>query len=309
MRVAICIVAFRNPDDIQGCLASLEHLHHRDFEVVICENGGAEAFEALRRVVPAQLSGGQEITVINSGRNLGYAGGVNLAMRNSTRPDAWWVLNPDTQVEPATLCALVERLAEGDCDVVGGVIRLESGLVQSYGGRWQSLLGRAVAMGHGRPVDAPIDAAAIERAQSFVSGACMLIARSFFERVGPMREDYFLYCEEVEWCLRGRKQGMRLGFAPNARVLHLAGSTTGSNEAFTRMPKTPVYLNERNRLLLTRDVWPFLTPVVAVGALLVIAARFGRRRAWRQMGYALRGWMAGLANRRGAPDWIQTSAG
>ena len=70
------------------------------------------------------------------------------------------------------------------------------------------------------------------------------------------------------------------------------------------MPKTPVYLNERNRILVTRDLWPAMTPVVALGALGVIAARFGRRGAWRQMGFALAGWMAGLANRRGAPNWI-----
>lgn len=132
----------------------------------------------------------------------------------------------------------------------------------------------------------------------------MLIGRRFFEAVGPMREDYFLYCEEVEWFLRGRTKGMRLGFAPEARVLHMAGTTTGSHEAFNRMPKTPVYLNERNRILVTRDLWPAMTPVVALGALGVIAARFGRRGAWRQMGFALAGWMAGLANRRGAPDWI-----
>lgn len=186
---------------------------------------------------------------------------------------------------------------------MGGAIHLPDGTVQSHGGRWQTGLGRAVSLGYGTPSGADVDASEIERRQSFLSGACMLIGRRFFELVGPMREDYFLYCEEVEWFLRGRIRGARLGFAPDARVLHRAGSTTGSHNAFNRMPKTPVYLNERNRILLTRDLWPGMVPVVAVGALGVIAARFGRRGAWRQMGFALSGWLAGLANRRGPPDW------
>jgi GT2 family glycosyltransferase len=304
MHVAICIVGFRNADDIRRCLSAVERSSHTDFDVVICENGGADAHRALAAAAPAVLSGGQTVTIVKADRNLGYAGGVNLAMAQSPDADAWWVLNPDTAPEPGALAALVARLAAGDCDAVGGTLYLPDGKVQSYGGLWQTPLGRAVSMGYGAPADAAVDARDIERRQSFLSGASMLIGRRFFETVGPMREDYFLYCEEVEWFLRARGKGMRLGFAPDARVLHMAGTTTGSHEAFDRMPKTPVYLNERNRILLTRDLWPGLAPVVAAGALAVIAARFGRRRAWRQMGFALQGWFAGVANRRGAPAWI-----
>jgi len=304
MHVAVCIVGFKNAPDIQRCLAALGRSTHTDFRVVICENGGGEAHRALVAAVPPALAGGQAVTIVKAERNLGYAGGVNLAMAQAPDADAWWVLNPDTEADPRALAALLERLVRGDCDAVGGTIYLPDGAVQSHGGLWQTALGRAVSMGYGAPADAPVDAAEIERRQSFLSGACMLIGRRFFDAVGPMREDYFLYCEEVEWFLRGRMKGMRLGFAPDARVLHMAGTTTGSHEAFNRMPKTPVYLNERNRILVTRDLWPAMTPVVALGALGVIAARFGRRGAWRQMGFALAGWMAGLANRRGAPNWI-----
>lgn len=304
MHVAVCIVGFRNAEDIQRCLKALARSTHTDFHVVICENGGGEAHRALVAALPQTLSGGQAVTIVRAEKNLGYAGGVNRAMAHAPDAGAWWVLNPDTEAEPGALAALLARLAKGDCDAVGGTIYLPNGTVQSHGGLWQTALGRAVSIGYGSRLDDAVDAATVEPRLSFLSGACMLVGRRFFETVGPMREDYFLYCEEVEWFLRGRMKGMRLGFAPDARVLHNAGSTTGSNEAFNRMPKTPVYLNERNRILLTRDLWPAMAPVVAVGALGVIAARFGRRGAWRQMGFALAGWMAGLANRRGAPAWI-----
>lgn len=119
-----------------------------------------------------------------------------------------------------------------------------------------------------------------------------------------MREDYFLYCEEVEWFLRGNTLGMRLGYAPAARVRHHAGTTTGSGAAVREMPRTPVYLNERNRILLTRDRRPALLPIVIPSAILVILARYARRGAWTQVGYALSGWLAGVRNRRGRPSWI-----
>ena len=304
MHVAIVIVGFRNADDIGKCLTAIAATTYADFEVVICENGGRAAYEALGSVVPSRLPGGQPVKAVAAPRNLGYAGGVNHGIDQASDADAWWVLNPDTEPEPAALGACVARLAAGDCEAVGTVLYLPDDRIQCYGGRWQPLLGRALALGQGARLSDPVDAARIERTQSYLSGASMLIGRRFREVVGPMREDYFLYCEEVEWCLRGRSLGMRLAFAPGARVLHHAGATTGSRRAFRQMPKTPVYLNERNRILLTRDLWPRRVPLVALTAFGVVLLRFARRGAWRQVGYALEGWLAGLRDRRGPPSWI-----
>ena len=135
----------------------------------------------------------------------------------------------------------------------------------------------------------------------------MLVSRQFRTRAGPLREDYFLYCEEVEWCIRAARQGLRLGFAAGARIMHAQGTTTGAGEKYRLSPCLPVYLNERNRLLLTRDCFPRLYPVAVVGALAVLILRCVKARAWRQLGFALRGWRAGLRNERGAPTWEAVS--
>ena len=66
----------------------------------------------------------------------------------------------------------------------------------------------------------------------------------------------------------------------------------------------PIYLNERNQILVTRDRFPARLPITAVGALAILLLRYGRRGAWRQLGYALNGWWAGLRNRRGPPRGI-----
>lgn len=301
--VAVAIVSFRNPDDVIDCLDCLAASQHRDFEVVVVENGGMEAFARLSARAPASLPGGQPVRLVCAPSNLGYAGGVNLCMQTAAEADAWWVLNPDTCPDPMALSALVERLLRGDCDAVGGTIQLSDGRVQAYGGRWQYWLARAVSLGHGGDIADPVDPLRIERQQNFLNGASMLIGRRFLKTTGPMREDYFLYCEEVEWCLRGLQNGMRFGFAPQGVVVHKQGTSTGNAVDLRGRSRLSVYLNERNRLLVSRDLFPGLFPATILTALATSIVRFGKRRAWRQLGYALQGWCAGLANRRGIPAW------
>lgn len=303
MHVAVTIVAYRDPDDIVECLAGLARSTYRDFEVVICENGGEAAHAALAARVPSQLPDGQSVRLLLAPGNLGYAGGINRCVAASPDADAWWVLNPDAVAEPAALEKLVETL-RGGADIVGGVMFSGDGRVSSYGGRWRPWLARAESIGHGEPLSSPVDRAEVLRQLRYIPGGCMLFSRRFLQVTGPMREDYFLYVEEVEWSLRGGRAGMRLGFAPEARVLHNQGATTGSGMALNARPKLPIYLDERNRMLLTRDCYPARLVVAAPAALALIVLRYGRRRAWRQMGDAVAGWMAGLANRRGVPDWL-----
>ncbi|HEY2358308.1 MAG TPA: glycosyltransferase family 2 protein [Phenylobacterium sp.] len=303
LHVAIVIVGFRNPDDVVGCLEALSASRHQDFEVVICENGGDAAFAALSARTPAALPSGQAVQLINAGANLGYGGGVNAGIRRTPDAGAWWVLNPDTRPDPVALSALVERLSHGDCEAVGGAIQLPNGLVQAYGGRWQRWLARAVSLGYGDDIAASVDPQFVESQQNFLNGASMLVSRRFIEATGLMREDYFLYCEEVEWCLRGLSRGMRFGFAPEGVVVHEGGTSTGNTQDFRGRSRLSVYLGERNRLLLSRDCFPSLFPVTILTALGVLLVRYGKRRAWRELGYAVQGWGAGLANSRGMPSW------
>lgn len=307
LRVAIAIVSYKTPKDVADCLAALSQSLYPHFNLVICENGGAAAFAALTAALPTELPGGQTVRAFDAGSNLGYAGGVNRCIAASPDADAWWVLNPDTAPDPDALGGLVARLEAGDCQAVGGTIRLADGQIQAYGGRWQPWLARAVSLGHGQAGTTPPSARRIEAQQNFLNGASMLIGRAFWETTGPMREDYFLYCEEVEWCLRGAQRGMRLGFAPIGTVIHKQGTSTGNSTDLRARSRLSVYLNERNRLLLTRDLLPALFPVAIVTVLATLAARFGKRLAWRQLGYALQGWAAGISGSRGAPTLTPAS--
>ena len=105
MRVAVAIVGFRNRDDILACLTALAASTYPDFLVVICENGGEAAHAALAEALAAPPLA-QEVRLLRSPANVGYAGGVNACIAAAPDADAWWILNPDTSPEPGALAAL-----------------------------------------------------------------------------------------------------------------------------------------------------------------------------------------------------------
>ncbi len=304
MTIAVCIVSFRSQADVALCLDALAGQTHTDFDVVVCENGGTAATLATRAALPAQLPGGQGVAVIDGGGNIGFAGGCNAGIDARPSAEAWWLLNPDAEPAPGALAAMAARLARGDVAAVGSVLHFADGRVQGCGGRWTGWAARTVSIGHGVRLEAMPAAAAVERAQNYLLGASMLVGRRFREIAGPMREDYFLYCEEVEWCLRGGRRGLRLGFAPEARVLHRQGAITGSGQGVRERPKLPVYLDERNRLNMIRDTQPMAMLPGTVLLLAQILWKFARRGAWAQVGYALSGMAAGLRGERGPPPWL-----
>jgi N-acetylglucosaminyl-diphospho-decaprenol L-rhamnosyltransferase len=304
MTIAVCIVSFRSQADVALCLEALARQTHRDFEVVVCENGGAAATEATRAALPAVLTDGQRVEVIDGGGNIGFAGGCNVGI--DARPDAsaWWILNPDAEPAPGALAAMVARLEHGDVDAVGSVLHFADGRVQGCGGKWSGWAARTVSLGYGLPLAQIPDAATVEREQNYLLGASMLIGRKFRAVAGPMREDYFLYCEEVEWCLRALDRGLKLGFAPSALVLHRQGAVTGSGHGVKARPKLPVYLDERNRLNMIRDTRPAQMLSGVVLLLAQILWKFARKGAWPQVGYAFAGMVAGLRDERGPPAWL-----
>ena len=304
LHVAVAICSFNNFEDVVRCVDALENIEYSDFEVCICENGSEASFARLRDALPATLPHGQAVQVVWGQVNSGFAGGVNVCMRRTPDADAWWVLNPDTQPEPGALAAMIETMGRGGYDAVGCKIFLEDGQIQSYGGHWSKHWARAESMGHGARREDPVDAAAIMERQNYLNGSSMLISRRLVEEVGLMREDYFLYCEEVEWCLRAGNRGLRLGYAADAEVLHHTGTTTGAVSDFRQRSRLSVYLMARNAILLTRDLDPAWTPIATLAHCLQVVVRYGRRGAWRQVGFGLQGVLAGLMDQRGAPGWL-----
>jgi len=151
----------------------------------------------------------------------------------------------------------------------------------------------------------PADQRTVESTQSYLSGASMLVGRRFLDVAGPMRETTSL--------LRGGR------VVPPRRV---RGDATGLRARRTRRsspwyenqvggalrdrPRMPVYLDERNKLLLTRDAFASGCPSPP-WPLCATDPALARYHAWRQLSFGLAGWWAGLRGERGAPRWLRQS--
>ena len=245
---------------------------------------------------------GQPIYAHRAKWNLGFAGGVNVSIRQFQHERGWsafWLLNPDTEPAPGALRALVARARDGVYSIVGSRILLQSTRrVQLYGGYWRPFIGRGFNIGLDAAADADVDIARIESRMTYVSGASLLAVRKFIEEVGLMREDYFLYAEDVDWCLR--RGNHHLGYAHDSIVYHTHGSTIGSGRDRRKRSRLSVYLDERNKLLLTRRFFPYFFPI-AMFTTLFLTMQYLRVGAVTNFFVAISGWFAGVRGEVGPP--------
>ena len=216
----MCIVLNWNSwQDTTDCLASLEQCTYRNLEIIVVDNGSTnDSVGQIRAAHP-------DILLLESGKNLGFAGGCNIGIRHALahKVDYIWLLNNDTQVSPNSLTTLVSKaVTDSRIAAVSSICYYADrpATVEAWAGARPNLwIGFVRNSREPHPDD------------WFRSlyGASMLIARSAMEEIGLLDEGFFLYWEETEFCLRLRKKGWRLAAAPESRILHKVAASTGHN--------------------------------------------------------------------------------
>ena len=164
------------------------------------------------------------VTVMVSDRNLGFAGGCNLGIRDHAGVDHVALVNSDASVEPDWLAPLVAAL-DSDPAIAAAcpkVVYADTGLIDNVGvdlGKW----GRGADRGHLEPDHGQYD----EPSDVFAwCGAAVLLRASHLDTVGEFDERLFLYCEDLELAWRGRAFGGRYRTVPESVVRHVHGAST-----------------------------------------------------------------------------------
>lgn len=269
--------------DTDACLKSLTGLSYPNFRVVVVDNASSDSSEArLRELHP-------DLTLLQSGANLGFAGGNNVGLRYALEHGAAyvWLLNNDTLVERDALGELVAKMqADPSLGLCGSTLLYEAqrDTVQALGGasynRW---LGTVRHIGQHQPFDPQTDEGAVERQLDYLIGASMLASRAFLERVGLLQEDYFLYFEELDWAARARSK-FRLGYAAKSLVYHKEGSSIGGSDAAKDSKSyTSDFYSLKNRVRFTKRFYPYALPSVYGGLLIALLNRLRRRQGDRAL--------------------------
>ena len=259
--VAIILVNWNGFDFTAACLESLRKVEFPDFKIILVDNA-SENSEGKKL-----LSTFPEIILIENKENLGFAGGNNVGIVKALE-DGYshiMLLNNDTEVEPDFLGEMMRKFQSGgNLGVVQPLITFlnDKDKIWSAGGKWNSLLGRAITLGDRKqldeylPEDVPLD---------WATGCCMLISREALLAAGLLNESYFAYFEDVDWSLRFRQKGFEIALAAKALVYHEAGASSKKKHAEGILSPRVFYFHVRNQFYLIRGSQKGISFLFSVG--------------------------------------------
>ncbi|MGW5149704.1 glycosyltransferase family 2 protein [Rhodococcus koreensis] len=229
-KVSVVIVTYNSAAVIEQCMSVLGS--DRDLDIIVVDNNSID--DTIARVSEVSPSA----RVVRSDENLGFAGGVNRGV-SEARGEYVLLLNPDAVVDAESICALSRILdADRSIGVVAPLLdkpgeRLEIRECGRKPNLWRVLChysGLSRLAGHSPLVEGLYllkrHSSVETRDVDWVSGACMLVRRDTWARTGGLSRRWFMYAEDIEFCLRVKESGERVVTAPSVTGIHLIGESS-----------------------------------------------------------------------------------
>jgi N-acetylglucosaminyl-diphospho-decaprenol L-rhamnosyltransferase len=265
--LAVVVVTHHSREHLPDLVSALSGQLSDGDELVVVDNASTDG------TVAAARSLGEHVRVLESGENLGFAGGCHVGA-NATRSPLLLFLNPDSAPQPDCLALLRgAAAAHPDWGAWQAAVMLPDGRINTSGGVVHYL-----GIGWAGDCERPSSALPAHDCEiAFPSGAAMVVRREIWNELGGLERDYFMYGEDLDLGLRAWLAGHRVGLVPGARVNH--------SYEFDKGPSKWFWL-ERNRWSTVLSVYPpalllMLMPALLAGeiGLLALAARGGWLRA------------------------------
>jgi N-acetylglucosaminyl-diphospho-decaprenol L-rhamnosyltransferase len=255
-------------DCLQSLVAEVESLPGTN--VVVTDNNSSDgSVEQISRAIVSE--GWQDwASLMALDRNGGFAFGNNAAIRialnSENPPDYILLLNPDTVARPQALRILLDfMVGHPNVGITGSRLENPDGTPQHSAFRFPTLFSELdfswrfgfLSQLLSRWAVAP-PLSLVSGTTDWVSGASMMVRREVFEDVGLLDENYFMYFEEVDFCLQAQKASWPCWYVPKSRVVHLVGQSSGvmaPNGPVKRLPQ--YWFNSRRRYFLKHHGWTY----------------------------------------------------
>lgn len=265
--LAVVIVTWNVRDLALNALASLladvQTYGLADTQVYVVDNASSDSTaQAIRTAFP-------DVHLTSSDKNLGFGAANNLALRemgfgrlpSEQLPRAVYLLNPDTITQPGATRTLFDALmADSKLGLVGAGLEYEDGTFQHSAFQFPGLRqlwieffstpGRLYESGFNGRYPRALYEARQPFDIDFPLGATMMLRREVIEQTEGFDEQFFMYCEEIDWAWRIHKAGWSVKCVPTARVTHLEARST------TQVRPQSVVNLWKSRLLLYRKHHP-----------------------------------------------------
>ena len=235
--VGIVISNYNGWQDTVQCLESLQKQTYRDFEIILLDDASTnDSVQQLQRHLT------ENTVFLPQEANVGFAAANNVGMRRALADGCDWVLllNNDTVAAPDFLETLLRETPAGAVSCPKMLFLDPPDEIWFAGGELDRATGKVRHLG-GHEKDGP--AFAEKKQVSFITFCCVLLPRQVIEQVGFLDETLFMYCEDVDYCIRLADAGVPLWFLPDAKIWHKAGGSAGG--------MLSVYYITRNTLYLT----------------------------------------------------------
>lgn len=261
MKLLVVIVNFRSADLAIDCLRSIE-ADIRSLpatKVVVVENCSPDDSVAkLRTAISANgWSDWCELQPLdhNGGFAFGNNEGIRPRLATGDKPELVLLLNPDMISRPGAIPTLVRYMDKHpEVSIAGSRTEWPDGAPQTSAFRFPTIAGEiegALRLGIvtkllNKKVIAP-PPPDHEETVDWVVGASMMIRREVFEKIGLLDDKFFMYFEEVDFCLRAKRAGFVCRYVPEARIVHLIGKSSGVTDAATQNRRRPAYWFDSRR--------------------------------------------------------------
>lgn len=266
MKLLVVIVNYRTAGHVVTCLRSLESARAEvdDLRVTVLDNASGDDSVPVLSAAIQEHGWASWVSLRPLARNGGFAYGNNRAvgpaLADPEPPDYLMLLNPDTEVRPGAISALLQFARDRNAPLSGPRLEDPDGTVQVSAFRFPSVLSE---LNNGARLgvlskllkrwDVTPPPPAEPATTDWLSGACMLIRRDVFERIGGLDESYFLYFEEVDFCRRAQQHGYSCWYVPQSRVVHHVGIATEIGDARKHRRRRPDYWFESRRRYYTKN--------------------------------------------------------
>lgn len=238
--VSIITINYNESAVTLDMLKSLQGLTYSNVEVIVVDNASPnDDPDVIKERFP-------KVKLIKSEKNLGFAGGNNLGVKEA-QGDYLLFINNDTIVPNGFIEPLVKTLAQDSTiGMVSPKIKFhwDPTLIQ-YAGytRMNHWTIRNNSIGYHQKDDGRYDSAGETES---IHGAAMMVPKQVIESVGMMTEIYFLYYEEHDWAEMIKRAGYKIYYQPKSYILHKESLSTG------KFSPLKTYYIARNRIVFAR---------------------------------------------------------
>lgn len=224
---SVIIVSWNTCDLTLKAIQSVYDQQKSNVEIIVVDNASSDdTVTAIQKEFP-------DVQLIANENNLGYARANNLGMQQA-KGDYFVLLNSDAELKSPGLFDTIKDTFETHpkLGVLGGTLRLTSGAIQAVGRQFLTFnrLVKQQLLFNSAPVFKHRNAGEDRLIQvDYVDGAFLVIPARVVQDIGLMREDFFMYGEDMEWCARAKSYGWQVAVLPSLAVLHHHAASSKQN--------------------------------------------------------------------------------